>query len=194
MVLKSRVIVKLCLLFANIGVFLTASPALAQDGDVYPNPTGTATLSVAAPTAVPDMKNSANIEVEPGVKLSFKQITEILKSSRNLSGRNLSGLNLVGMDLSGCNLKGADMRGSNLERADMSNSNLERVDFTGANLKMASFFLSAMTAANLEQAVLDGAIWTDRSICQKGSIGTCLRNSEIPEQPAPAAIPANPAN
>jgi len=184
----------LCQILVTIGLFLTASHALAQDGNVYPNPTGTATLSVDAPTTVPEMKNSTLNELKPGEKLSFKQITEILKSGRNLSGRNMSGLNLVGLDLSGCNLKGADMRGSDLERADMSNSNLERVDFTGANLKMASFFLSAMTAANLEQAVLDGAIWTDRSICQKGSIGTCLRNSEMPELPAQGDIPANPAN
>lgn len=194
MTLKLRVIIKTCLLPAIIGAFYLPSPVLAQEG--YANSyLGT---SITTPDVsiipVPDTKSEALIEPKPGEKLSFEQITGILRTTRNLSGRNLSGLNLVGLDLSNCSLKGADMRGSNLERADMMGSNLERVDMTGANLKMASFYQSALTAAKLDNAVLDGAIWIDKSICAKGSVGECLKTGTKPDQPAQVHVPLNPAD
>lgn len=176
-----RVLIKTCLFLAIFGAVPTPSPVLAQDG--YPNTDLGA--SVATPDAsaktVPDTKNVIMYEPKPNEKLSFRQITEILRTTRNLDGRNLSGLNLVGLNLSDCSLKGADMRGSNLERANLMGSNLERVDMTGANLKMASLYQAAMTAAKLDQAVLDGAIWIDKSICAKGSIGECLKINTKPE-------------
>lgn len=191
---KLRVIIKTCLFLAIIGAFPTPSPALDQE--VYANSDlGTAiTTPDASATTVPDIKNATLYEPKPGEKLSFKQITDILRTTRNLAGRNLSGLNLVGLDLSDCSLEGADMRGSNLERANMMGSNLERVDMTGANLKMASFYQSALTAAKLDQAVLDGAIWIDKSICAKGSIGECLKIGTKPEQPVQVHVPMNPTD
>lgn len=191
MTLKLRVIIKTCLLPAIIGAFYLPSPVLAQEG--YANSdlgTSISTPDVSIIT-IPDTKSAALIEPKPGEKLTFKQIAEILRTTRNLSGRNLSGLNLVGLDLSNCSLKGADMRGSNLERADMMGSNLERVDMTGANLKMASFYQSALTAAKLDNAVLDGAIWIDKSICAKGSIGECHKIGTKPDQPAQVHVPLN---
>jgi hypothetical protein len=193
MKLKLRVIITTGLFMAN-GVFMASSPVLAQDGYANPDLGVSVTSPEASAIAVPDAKKAPLYEPKPGEKLTFKLITEILKTTRNLAGRNMSGLNLVGLDLSGCSLEGADMRGANLERADMSESNLERVDLTGANLKMASFFLSALTAAKLDQAVLDGAIWIDKSICSKGSIGKCLEISAKPDQPAQVHDPVNPAD
>jgi len=193
MTLKLRVIIKTGLFLAIIGAFPSSAPALAEgyaNSDIYTidaNPD-------ASVTSVPDTKNAAMSEPKPGEKLSFKQISEILKTTRNLDGRNLSGLNLVGLDLSDCSLKGADMRGSNLERANMMGSNLERADMTGANLKMASFYQSALTAAKLDQAVLDGAIWVDKSICAKDSIGECLKIGSKPEQSAQVNAPMNPTD
>jgi len=132
----------------------------------------------------------------PGVRLTLKQVNQLLRTTRDLSGRNLSGLNLVGMNLSRCNLRGADLSRANLERTDFTESNLERVNFSGANLKMAGFFQSAVTAANMDQAVLDGAIWLDKRVCAKGSTGRCVVTSEIQlpmQQPAQFQQPAQTA-
>jgi len=182
--LKLRVIVTTGLFQAIIGVFFTSFPALGLDGYVNPDLGSSGTSPEISVTTVPEIKIAPRYEPKPGEKLAFKQVAEILRTTRNLSGRNLSGLNLVGVDLSGCSLKGADMRGTNLERADMSGSNLERADLTGANLKMASLYQSALTAAKLEQVVFDGAIWLDKSICAAGSIGECLKINASPAQPA----------
>ncbi len=178
---KLRVLIMTCLYLAITGTFQKPSPALAQE--VYTNSDIgiSATTPNASAATVPDTKNTPFNEPKPGEKLSFEQITEILRTTRNLAGRNLSGLNLIGLNLSDCDLKGADMRGSNLERANMMGSNLERSDMTGANLKMASFYQSALTAAKLDQAILDGAIWVDKSICAKGSIGECRKIGTKPE-------------
>ncbi|MDD2274186.1 MAG: pentapeptide repeat-containing protein [Desulfuromonadaceae bacterium] len=189
-----RVLIKSSLFLAIIGAFATPSPVPAQENYVNSDLDTAVTTSDASATTAPDTKKASLYEPKPGEKLTFKQITEILRTTRNLSGRNLSGLNLVGLDLSDCSLQGADMRGSNLERANMMGSNLERVDMTGANLKMANFYESALTAAKLDQAVLDGAIWVDKSICAKGSIGECLKVGAKPEQPAHVHVPMNPAH
>lgn len=109
----------------------------------------------------------------PGEKLTLKQVMDILKTTKNLSGKNLSGLQLVGVDFARCNLKGVDLSHANLERADLGESNLERAELTGANLKMANLRLSGMTGANLDRAILDGAVWKDGRVCPSGSIGQC---------------------
>ena len=194
MTLKLRVIIKTCLFLAIIGAFPKPASVLAMGGYANSDLGTSATTPNASATTVPDTKNATVYEPEPGEKLSFKQITEILRTTRNLAGRNLSGLNLIGLDLSDCSLKGADMRGSNLERANMMGSNLERVDMTGANLKMANFYQAALTAAKLDQAVLDGAIWIDKSICAKDSIGECVKIGTKPEQPAQVHVPMNPTD
>jgi pentapeptide repeat protein len=108
-----------------------------------------------------------------GKRLSGVEVMAILRTSRDLSGKNLSGLNLVGVNLSKCNLRGVDLRNANLERADLGESDLERANLAGANLRMASLKLSGMIGANLENAILDGAIWQDGRICAKGSLGVC---------------------
>ena len=112
-------------------------------------------------------------ETAPGKRLSIVEVMALLRTSRDLSGKNLSGINLVGFNLSKCNLKGVDLSNANLERADLEESDLERANLAGANLRMASLKLSGMIAANLENVILDGAIWQDGRICAKGSLGMC---------------------
>jgi hypothetical protein len=113
------------------------------------------------------------VETLPGEKLTIKQVMTILKTKRDLSGKNLSGLQLVGVNLAKCNLKGIDLSNANLERADLGESDLERADLTGANMKMSNLQLSGMTGAKIERAILDGAIWKDGMVCSAGSVGQC---------------------
>jgi len=117
--------------------------------------------------------SAAIVETVPGKRLALDEVMVLLKTSRDLSGKNLSGINLVGANLGKCNLKGVDLSNANLERADLGESDLERANLSGANLRMASLKLSGMTGANLENAILDGAIWQDGRICGKGSLGIC---------------------
>jgi len=187
---------KVSLIIAT-GLFLalfSVAPAPAPAVDDYVNPDLGSAISTPAtpPPAAAATINPEQKETIPGEKLSLKQINTILRTTRNLSGKNLSGQNLVGVDLSVCSLKGADMRNANLERADMSGSNLERADLSGANLRMASFFQAALTAANLDRAILDGAIWIDKSVCGPGSVGKCVENSVKPVQPGETCIPKRP--
>jgi hypothetical protein len=112
-------------------------------------------------------------ETAPGKRLSSKEVMALLRTNRDLSGKNLSGLNLMGVNLSKCNLKGVDLSNADLERADLGESDLERANLAGANLKMVNLRLSGMIGANLEKAILDGAIWQDGRICAKGSFGMC---------------------
>jgi hypothetical protein len=129
-------------------------------------------------------KASKNIkainEMSPGAILTIKQVMELLKATRDLSGKNLSGLQLVGINLSKCNLKGADLHNANLERADLGESELDRADLSGANLKMVNLRASGMTATNLERAILDGAIWKDGRVCPPDSVGKCRDLSVTP--------------
>lgn len=129
----------------------------------------------------------------PGEKLTVSQVLATLKTSRNLSGKNMSGLQLVGMDLSKSNLKGSDLSHANLERADLGEANLDRANLTGANLKMVNLHLSGIPAANLDMAILDGAIWTDGKICAKASYGACRDSFQPFITAMPAASPVSTA-
>jgi hypothetical protein len=112
-----------------------------------------------------------------GERLTINQVMELLKSSRNFSGKNLSGLRLVGFDLTKCNLKGADLSNVNLERADLEEANLELADLSGANMKMTDLRVTGLKGTRLERAILDGAIWQDGMVCARGSIGHCREHT-----------------
>lgn len=121
---------------------------------------------------------AGSAEAAPGERLSIRQVMELLKTTRNFAGKNLSGLKLVGLDLTKCNLKGADLSNTSLERADLEESNLELADLSGANMKMTDLRISGIKGAKLDRANLDGAIWLDGTICAKGSIGLCKEHEE----------------
>lgn len=137
------------------------------------------TVTVEKDVVVKSKKKSAKnpketiVETLPGEKLTIKQVMTILKTTRDLSGKNLSGLQLIGINLAKCNLKGIDLSNANLERADLGESALERADLTGAILKMSNLRLSGMTGVKIERAILDGAIWKDGMVCSAGSVGQC---------------------
>ena len=112
-------------------------------------------------------------EPAPGERLTIRQVIELLKTTRNFAGKNLSSLRLVAFDLTKCNMKGADLSNANLERADVEETNLELADLSGANLKMTDLRISGIKGAKLDRATFDGAIWLDGTVCAKGSIGLC---------------------
>ena len=116
----------------------------------------------------------------PNERLSIRKVLKILKDTKDLSGRNMSGLNLVGVDFSKCNLRGADLSGANLMRADLSESVLERADLSGANMQMTDLRIAGLKGARFNGARLDGAIWEDGTICGKGSTGICRENRHVP--------------
>jgi hypothetical protein len=112
-----------------------------------------------------------------GERLSINQVMELLRSTRNFSGKNLSGLRLVGFDLTKCNFKGADLRNVNMERADLEEANLELADLSGASMEMTDLRVTGLKGTRMERAILDGAIWQDGMVCAKGSIGHCREHA-----------------
>jgi hypothetical protein len=172
--------VAISLWFGKQSLLLAADSAQGNDGTAMGQPvevaTGASGDAANAPVKVnKSRKKEPPPEPEPlpGQKLTIKQVMNILKTTRNLSGRNLSGLKLIGVDLSRCNLKGVDLSHANLERADLGESNLERAELAGANLKMVNLRLTGMVGTNLDRAILDGAVWKDGRVCSPGSVGLC---------------------
>ena len=121
-------------------------------------------------------RNGLEREPAPGAKLTMKQVMDLLKTTRNFAGKNLSGLRLVGCDLTRCNFKGADLSNAELTRADFRESNLETADLSGADMEMTDLRLTGMKGARLENTRLDGSLWPDNTICAKGSVGSCLES------------------
>ena len=181
----SVIVVGMLLVVATAGP-LPAADNASQGGDnpVAGQPGGAAAGDGADGAVRPKkaVKKEPPPEPEPlpGEQLTIKQVMNILRTTRNLSGKNLSGLKLVGINLSRCNLKGVDLRRANLERADMGESNLERANLSGANLKMANLRLSGMIGVKLENADLSGAIWRDGRVCAPASIGQCGESISSP--------------
>ena len=73
---------------------------------------------------------------------------------------------------------GCDLYKANLDNLDLTNANLQN-----ANLKRAKFRKATLLGANLSGAVIigtnfEGAMWVDGSICQRGSIGMCVKATE----------------
>ncbi len=150
----------------------TAAPTPAGKQDVKKSPAKVTHKSRRAPRHT--FAEKARIsEAAPGERLSIRQVMEILKTTRNFAGKNLSGLRLAGFDLTKCNLKGADLSNADLERADLEESNLELADLSGAKMKMTDLRITGLKGAKLDRAIFDGAIWLDGTVCAKGSIGLC---------------------
>ena len=71
---------------------------------------------------------------------------------------------------SGCYLAYAKLSGMDLSYADLSNANL-----TGATFIRATLYGANLAGAKYGGANFTGAQWIDGSICQTGSIGSCIR-------------------
>ncbi len=137
---------------------------------------GKAVLKKKITARIPGVGKIADPEPAPGERLSMRQVMELLKTTRNLAGKNLSNLRLIGLDLARCNLKGADLSNANLERANLEEANLELADLSNANMGMVDLRLTGLKGARLDRTILDGAIWPDGTICAKGSVGACREN------------------
>ncbi len=93
------------------------------------------------------------------VAYSFKRVDiERLIRDRACQNCDLYKANLDALDLTG-----ADLRGANLKRAKLRRATLIEADLTGANIIGTNF---------------EGAMWIDGTICQKGSIGICVRTEK----------------
>jgi hypothetical protein len=113
-------------------------------------------------------------QIVQGRRLTQGEIQRILATSRDFSGANLSGVSLVGWDLSGVRLNRSNLKMADLERVNLAESDLELADLSGANLSGALLNQARVRGARLEGTKLDGAIWTDKTICRKGSVGSCV--------------------
>jgi len=107
-------------------------------------------------------------------RLTRAEVQGILSTTRDFSGSDLSGMNLAGEDLSGTKFIRANLHSANLERADLAESDLELADLSGANLRGASLNQARLYGTRLEGTSMEGALWIDRTICRKGSVGSCI--------------------
>ncbi|MGH7321800.1 MAG: pentapeptide repeat-containing protein [Candidatus Rokuibacteriota bacterium] len=94
--------------------------------------------------------------------LTREQVSGIMATTRDLSGRNLGGLDLSRLNLSRADLRRAKLIGSNLEgadlwRADLADAELARARLVGANLSAADLSSADLTGADLSQANLSEA-------------------------------------
>lgn len=156
----------------------TAVPTPAEKPVVKKSPLKNSHKSRRAAKRHTSADKAEKAEAAPGERLSIRQVVELLKTTRNLAGKNLNGLRLVAFDLTKCNLKGADLSNANLERADLEESNLELADLSGTNMEMTDLRITGLRGAKLDRAILDGAIWQDGTVCAKGSIGLCKEHPD----------------
>lgn len=109
-----------------------------------------------------------------GRRLTAAEVRGVLSTTRDFSGSDLSGMNLVGVDLKGAKFNRANLHLANLERADLAETDLELADLTGANLRGASLNQARLRGTRMDGTQMDGALWIDRTICKKGSVGSCI--------------------
>lgn len=85
-----------------------------------------------------------------------------------LDASNFAGQQLARVDFANASLVRADFRKANLEGAVFINADLRDAQLQGANLRDAE-----LANAELDGAKLDGAVWIDGRVCEKGSTGSC---------------------
>ena len=107
-------------------------------------------------------------------RLTRAEVLTILSTTRDFSGSDLSGMNLKGIDFSGVKFNRANLHLANMERADLAESDLELADLSGADLRGASLIQARFRGTLLKDTQMDGALWVDRTICKKGSVGSCI--------------------
>ena len=80
-----------------------------------------------------------------------------------LRTKSCPGCYLVEGRFSGIDLSNANLRGANLIGATFINATLKGANLSGAKLAGANF---------------SGALWTDGSVCLRGSIGGCIKGNQ----------------
>tara|TARA_B100000953_G_scaffold218712_1_gene180910 strand:+ start:897 stop:2777 length:1881 start_codon:yes stop_codon:yes gene_type:complete len=104
-----------------------------------------------------------------GVDNTNSNLSEIDLSSKDMSGRNLTGMILIGADLSDTNLVSADLSGKYLvdtilTGADLSNSNLTGADLSGKDLTGMILRGAGLTDVDLTGTVLIGVDLSDANL------------------------------
>jgi len=105
-----------------------------------------------------------------GADLTRANLTGAYLTRANLTGANLMRANLTGADLKGAyligaNLTGANLTGANLTGANLTGANLTRANLTGAYRLEPDWITEVLlTEADLEGAILTGAIMPDGSV------------------------------
>jgi len=70
---------------------------------------------------------------------------------------------------------GCDFYRASLDRLDLRGADLKGARLAYATFREATLYAADLEGADLRGTVFDGAIWTDGSICQTGSVGECRR-------------------
>jgi len=115
----------------------------------------------------------------PGIQLDNLNLSGSSMRTANLIGASLSQTNLFEADVSYANLSGALLRGAKLENATVKGASLRGAILINANLSNADFSYADLSSADLTDANMtntrfDHAIWVNRVVCAKGSIGGCI--------------------
>ena len=107
-------------------------------------------------------------------RLTHAEVLNILSTTRDFSGSDLSGMNLKGINFSGVKFNRTNLHLANMERADLAESDLELADLTGADLRGASLIQARFRGTLLQDTHMEGALWVDKMVCKKGSVGSCI--------------------
>lgn len=68
-----------------------------------------------------------------------------------------------------------DLYKANLDQLDLTNANLQRANLKRAKFRKATLLGADLSGANIMGTNFEGAMWIDGTICQKGSIGLCIK-------------------
>lgn len=133
-------------------------------------------VDCAAPAAAG--VNWSNCSLQ-GARLDRSNLQQALMRNADLSGSSLRQVNMAGADLAFANLSLASLAQATLQKAQLmgaklNGSDLSGADLSGADLSYADLSGANLNGANLAGAKLDQAVWVDKGICARGSVGQCL--------------------
>ena len=114
-----------------------------------------------------------------GSRFDHRQLQQALIRNADLSNSSLLSTDLQGADLAFTNLSLASLQHANLHNArltgaKLNSSDLKGADLSGVDLSYADLSGANLNDANLAGAKLDQAVWIDKTICARGSVGQCL--------------------
>lgn len=105
-----------------------------------------------------------------GADFSGRVLTDSSFTKANLREINLKGSDLRGVSFFGANLEGANLEAANLQNATLDTARLSRANLTNANLAGAFAF-----NAKFDEALIDGADFTDVEMRQDVLDALCDR-------------------
>lgn len=109
-----------------------------------------------------------------GRSFAGEDVTQSTFLKANLRDSDLSQVKAVGVNLFGANLSRANLQGADLRGATLDMSNLRGADLRGANLESSMMWL-----AQVEQAQIEGADFTDALIRRDTQAQLCEMASGI---------------